>query len=382
MEQTITSNWWIIIPLGLVLLALIFTLEKRGSREKKISPENYIAGLRALIANDDNTAFVKLKQAVAEDTDNIDAYLKLGDLFRKRGQIEKAVRIHRELTLRKKQDPVLIPLVWQSLALDYIQSNKFNMALGILNKLDKESGYRIWVQEKMMEIYEKMENWEKAFNVCKNLLKSKDKSTQLAVYKQLLGNELYNEGEFHKARLAYKDALHYDDTLADAYIMIAESYQAEDRKQDAVEFYKKLAEKVPSEIYRVAYKMEQTLFELGQFSEAEGIYKKIVEQIPDDVDILKSLAGISEKKGNLEAAIDTLTQAVKTHPEHTPAAAKLIELYLSNNQRNRAFELLRTIQRKPPVIARTYKCPHCSRISSLPELVCSNCKRVGPYNRT
>jgi lipopolysaccharide biosynthesis regulator YciM len=382
MEQTMTSYWWIVIPLVLIFLALIFTLERRGSREKKVSPENYIAGLRALISNDENNAFVKLKQAVAEDTDNVDAYLRLGDLFRSRGQIEKAIRIHRELTLRKKLSPALSPLVWQSLATDYIQSGKYNIALDVLAKLDKESDYRTWAQEKMLEVYEKTENWEKAFSVCKNLIKSKDQNNKLAIYKHLLGNELYNEGEFHKARIAYKEALHYDDRLADAYIMIAESYQAEDRKQDAIEFYKKLALKAPSEMYRVAYKMEQTLFELGQFSEAVDIYNKIVDQIPDDGDILKSLAGISEKKGNYEAAIETLSQAVRTHPEDIAAAAKLIELYLNNNQRNRAVELLKNIQRKPPVAAHTYKCPRCARISSMPELICSNCKRVGPYNRT
>jgi len=381
MEQAMTSYWWIVIPLALVFLALIFTLERRGSREKRISPENYIAGLRALISNDENTAFVKLKQAVADDTDNGDAYLKLGDLFRNRGQIEKAIRIHRELTLRKKLDPALRPLMWQSLATDYIQSNKYNLALEVLVKLDKESEYRAWVQEKMLEVYEKMENWEKAFSVCKNILKSKGQNNKLAIYKHLLGNELHNEGEFHKARLAYKEALHYDDKLADAYIMIAESYQAEGRKQDAVEFYKKLALKAPSEVYRVAYKMEQTLFELGQFSEAESVYNKIIDQIPDDVDALRSLAGISEKKGNLEVAIDTLAEAVKTHPEDTAAAAKLIELYLNNNQRNRAIELLKTVQKKPSVIAHTYRCPHCANISSTPELICANCKRVGPYNR-
>ena len=153
MEQAMTSYWWIVIPLALVFLALIFTLERRGSREKKISPENYIAGLRALISNDENTAFVKLKRAVADNTDNVDAYLKLGDLFRNRGQIEKAIRIHRELTIRKKLDAALKPLVWQSLAIDYIQSNKFNLALEVLAKLDKESEYMTWSLEKMLEVY-------------------------------------------------------------------------------------------------------------------------------------------------------------------------------------------------------------------------------------
>ncbi len=381
MEQTVSSYWWIIIPLALVFLALIFSLEKRGSRDKRRFPENYINGLRALIANDDDTAFVKLKQAVAEDTDNIDAYLKLGDLFRKRGQLEKAIRIHRELTLRKNIDSAMASLVRQSLATDYILSEKYDSALDILEKLVKDSSYRAWAQEKILEVYEKTGQWEKAFNKSKGLLKSKDQQKRLAIFRHLSGNDLFSKGEFHKARLAFKDALHYDEEFAPAYIMIAESYLAENRKRDAVEFFKKLAANVPNEAYQVVYKMEQTLFELGQFTEVETIYNNILQEHPDDTDILKSLAGIAEKKGDIQSAIDILKQAVSVNKDDVTAAAKLIEFYLNNGQKEKALEILHSGQEKWPSKTHQYSCPFCNVSSSRQELICPSCKRPGPYKR-
>jgi len=376
-----TSYWWIVIPVALVFLALLFSLGRRGTKEKRAFPESYIDGLRALIAGDENTAFAKFKQAVADDTDNIDAYLRLGDLFRGKGQIEKAIRVHKELTLRKKIDPQMISLVWQSLARDYIQANKYELALEVLGKLTKDSNYKSWALEKILEVHEKTENWDKAFSSCKNLLKSKDQHNRLAIYKHLAGNRLYDDGEFHKARLAYKDALHYDDKFAQSYIMIAESYLAEGRKQDAAEFFKKLAVKAPSEVYRVAYKMEQTMFELGQFSDVEKIYAKILEQKPDDFNAMKSLAGIAEKKGDLDGTIDTLKLIFSENAEDIPTAAKLIELYLSKNQHDKALELLKSIQTPPENGHYQFACPRCDAKSSKPELICSNCRRVGPYNR-
>lgn len=381
MEQGFLSYWWIIIVVGLAFLFLVFSLERRGSREKKRIPENYINGLRAMVAGNDDDAFVKLKQAVAEDTDNIDAYLKLGDLFRKRGQIERAVRIHQELILRKNIDSNMAALVRQSLIRDYLASEKFEPALELLEKLTRDASMRSWAQEKTIEVFEKTRQWEKVFALARSLWKGKDQQLKLAIYRYMLGNDLYGEGEFHKARHAYKDALHYQEDFAAPYVMIAESYLAENRKEDAVEFYQKLARHAPSSVNEITYKMEQTLFELGQYSEVEAIYNSVLQRNPDDANILKALAGIAEKKGDIQTAIDALSQTVLGQNPDFVAAARLVELYLRSNRKDRAIDLLRTIQAWSPPKPPQFTCPHCRATSIKQELVCPNCRRVGPYNK-
>jgi len=381
MGQALSAYWWIIIPLALAFLALLFSLEKRGSREKKAFPQSYIDGLRAIIEGDENNAFVKLKQAVADDTGNIDAYLKLGDLFRKRGQLEKAIQVHRELLIRKNLAPDIASIICKSLIEDYIQADKFESALEILEKLVKDSSFKIWAQERMLEVYEKTQQWEKSFNACKNLLKSKDQQYKLAVYKHLIGYNLFSDGEYHKARLSFKDALHYDDKFAPAYIMIAESYLLENRKSDAVEFFKKLALKVPSEIYRVIPKMEETLFDLGQFSDVEKIYNDILDTCPDDSNILRALAGIAEKKGDLQGAIDILNPIMNAEGSEVVTSIRLAELYFNNGQKDKVLEVLKSIQEKLPSREQQYKCPHCNSKAYKQEIICPDCKRVGPYKR-
>ena len=381
MGQALSAYWWIIIPLALAFLALLFSLEKRSSKEKRAFPQNYIDGLRAIIEGDENSAFVKLKQAVADDTNNIDAYLKLGDLFRKRGQLEKAIQVHRELLIRKSLDQNAVSQIRKSLIEDFIQADKYESALEILEKLVKDSSFKIWAQEKMLEVYEKTQQWDKSFNACKNLLKSKDRQYMLAVYKHLIGYDQFNNGEYHKARLSFKDALHYDEKFATAYIMIAESYLAENRKSDAVEFFKKLASKAPTEVYRVIPKMEETLFDLGQFSDIEKVYNDILNACPDDTNILKALAGIAEKKGDLQGAINTLGPIVSAESNEIITLIRLAELYLNNDQKDKALEILKTIQEKCPSREQRYKCPHCSSEAYKQEIICPNCKRVGPYKR-
>lgn len=381
MGETFSSYWWIIIPLVLAFLALIFSLEKRQSKGAKALLESYIDGLRAMIAGDDNHAFIKLKQAVSEDTNNIDAYIKLGDLFRKRGQIQKAIQIHRELTMRKNLNREMAGHIYKSLAEDYIVVKKFDQALEVLEKLARDAYHNKWAQEKILEVFEKTGQWDKAFNTCKNLLKSEDQQKRLAVYKHLIGDDHFHKSEFHKARLAYKDVFHYDEKFALSYIMIAESYLAEGKKQEAVEFYKKLAENVPSEANQAFYKMEQTLFDLGQFSEVETIYNNILKACPDDAGILKSLAGIAERKGDIQAAIDSLTQAVNTDPGDVVAAVWLAGLYVNKGQNQQAYKILQNIQNNWQSQQQQYLCPHCNAEAEKIELICPNCGRVGPYKK-
>ena len=52
MENNLVSYWWLVIPVALIFLALLFSLERRGGKEKRIFPENYIDGLKAFIDND------------------------------------------------------------------------------------------------------------------------------------------------------------------------------------------------------------------------------------------------------------------------------------------------------------------------------------------
>ena len=63
-------------------------------RRKKDSHTLYTEALEALLDGDSDSAFEKLRELIREDTENIRAYLKLGDIFRERGQVEQLSLIH------------------------------------------------------------------------------------------------------------------------------------------------------------------------------------------------------------------------------------------------------------------------------------------------
>jgi len=86
------------------------------------------AALAGLIDGDEETAFREFKNAVRLDSTNVDAYLRLGDLLRKRGDIDRAFQLHRELTTRRGLDPDTEARIQQALCRDLIALSRWERA--------------------------------------------------------------------------------------------------------------------------------------------------------------------------------------------------------------------------------------------------------------
>ena len=109
---------------------------------KKDSTKLYIEALEALLQGDVENAILKLKDLVQYDTNNIRAYLRLGDIFRENQKAEQALKIHQSLILRKRLSKALQSEIYMSLAKDYFELKKFEKVqfylLEIL-KIDKKN---------------------------------------------------------------------------------------------------------------------------------------------------------------------------------------------------------------------------------------------------
>ena len=269
----------VLLPIGIfhaiiaVLIITLYMLVRRRKKAGSSSLESYIDGLRSIIAGDNQTAFIKLRQAVDQDTENIDAYLRLGDLFREKGMVDRALQIHRELTLRRGVGPEIYKNINKSLAQDYLAAGAREKAIELLKPMTKDSdGSRLWAEEQLLDLFVKSEMWNDAEELYSGIMKrNKQKgSPRLANIKIMIGRELQEKGEYHKARVAYKEALTYDKNNPFAYMYIAESYKQEDRIEDAAEYLKKICQEVPRYAFMAFAAIEETLFELGRFREVES----------------------------------------------------------------------------------------------------------------
>jgi len=362
------------------VMAFLWSKAKRGKR--KISPQLYIDALKALLSGEEKVAFRKFKEVVRSDPENVDAYLKLGDLFRKNKRYGKALQIHKELTLRPSLSPEEKKEVLKSLAEDFSASGNHDKAISVLEELYKTSEKDERVVSRLLFEYEEIERWEEAFELRKKTFSRKENQTNkiLALYKVLWGKVRAERGELHKARVAYKEALNYDEGCVPAYIYLGEAYYQDERLKDAVEYWKKLLEMVPDAGYLVFDKLEKTLFELGEYGDIPEIYENILSRNPKNTFALFSLARIYEKKGMVESAMERYTEILGTDPAFLSARLSLAKLYQQEGRKEDSVDLLDSIIESFPPAEKEFICQRCGHKSSEPLWRCPSCKIWNSFN--
>lgn len=376
-----TSYWWILILVLLAAAGVAVAVRRRRLGSDSTALEAYIHGLRSMIAGDRKTAFVKFRQAVEKDTDNIDAYLKMGDLFRDKGMIDKALQIHRELTLRRKVPPELRAEVSQSLVMDYIKADTNDKAGEILQQMIKDGDQRDWAEDRLLELHLKSENWRDAEELYRSITKKrglKDGST-MANIKIMVGHEWHEKKQYHKARLAYKEAISLDQNNPFSYLYVAESYLEEDRVEEGLEFLKKLCENAPRYAYLGFPLVEETFFNLGRFSEVEDIYHGVLNSDPSNIPARIALAGILEKKGETATAENLLRSVLDSETANLAAAMRLAKLLADTDRVEEGLEILSRMADKADLLYEKLNCNKCGKSARKPLPFCPQCGGLGTF---
>src|SRR5574341_295722 len=335
----------IALSLLVVLIFVIFWTKNRTTPQE-IAQQIFMEGLMALASGDEKLAYQKFRSVVQQDTENVEAYLKLGDLMRKKGKPEKALQIHRELALRPSLSEVKRLQIEKSLAEDYLATGQFEKAAEILEELWRKEKDSQDLGVRLLSAYEKLAAWDKAVAGAEHLsrLKGEKGSPQAALYKVMQGRTAADKEDYHQARIAYKEALNYDEKCVPAYLYLGEAYLADRRAEEAVEYWKKALEVVPPAGYLLYPRLEKALFDLGKFGEIFKIYLKVLEENPREIRTMYALAGIYQKKGNASLAIETLKGILEIQPDYYPALGNLILLYSQNGMAQEARLLLEQYQ--------------------------------------
>ncbi|MCX6827231.1 MAG: tetratricopeptide repeat protein [candidate division Zixibacteria bacterium] len=372
----------IVFLLALIALIFIYAYYDRFKREKMgKDPAKYIEGLKALLNSQDDLAFSKFREAVAEDSDNVDAYVRIGNILRKYGKSDKALQVHKDLTIRHGLTIEDKKIILSALADDFLAQGDSESALTAANELLSLDEDNRWAVEKLLEIYTQLENWEEAYNFKGKLIKldGGKSNSSLAIYKFLQGEKLYNEKEYHRARILFKEAIGIDTHCVPAYIYIGDSYLAENREENAVVFWRKLIKEVPAASHFVLGKLKRALFDLGKFGEISSICLEILGVSPKNLAARLILAEFNYKKGEYSIAVEHLTAATDDHPDSYLPILDLAKLYLTIGDKKKLGELINRLEERRESVENEYHCNRCGHKSKIPKWLCPSCKAVDSF---
>ncbi|MEW6049821.1 MAG: tetratricopeptide repeat protein [Candidatus Zixiibacteriota bacterium] len=308
----------------------------------------YLESLRNLLDGKHEAAFTKLRQVVAEDTSNIDAYLRLGQILREHNRPDRALQVHKDLTLRFGLSKTEKISILQQLASDYIALNETQTAQAALKELVSLDPDNHWAFTQRLKMEEKMQLWEEAYESAAQLLKLESNKSKkpLARYKCQQADQLFKKREYHKSRVVYREAIGLDPTCVTAYLAVGDSYYEEERFEDAVNFWMKLISAVPEQAHLVIDRLKNTLFALGRFGDIVEICQTILEHSPKNLEARRALAEFYQKKGDLESAGEALEQILDDQPDDPVAVLDLVRIYLEQGNHPKLMELRRNLDRR------------------------------------
>jgi lipopolysaccharide biosynthesis regulator YciM len=343
------ADYFLIFLFLLIVVVGVYAVFTRYFKpQERPNDRTYVSALRDLLDGRQEKAFAKLRQVVAEDSTNIDAYLRLGQILREHNKPEQALQVHRDLTLRGGLEPTQKSSILQQLTLDYMALKDYDTAEAALKELIDISRDHRWAHSRLLDVQKHAGKWDDAYHTAVTILKlDSDKSKKpLAVYKLHMAEDLHKKREYHKARVLYKEAIGLDPGCVKAYIGIGDSYEAEGRQEDAVTFWTKLIDAAPDSAHLVIERLKRVLYELGRFGDLGDICQNILKHSPGNREATLALSDFYEKKGDGAAAEELLNQYLEDRPEDLRAIVTLLKIYAARNDRRRIDELLRMVEHR------------------------------------
>lgn len=312
-----------------------------GFTVEKPPPETpYQRGLSALLQGDTDEALRAFTETVRIDTDNIDAYIHLGNLLRERGEAERALQLHRELTVRSGQSLFQQRAVREGIVLDLIALGRAAEAVEEaqeLRELDRKSGSALKL---LLRAHEAAGSWERAFEVRSELarLVGERGNGTLARYRSAIGESLLREGRIPEAKRQFKTALRLEKNHPAALLRLGDIYYDRDRTERAIVLWKGLATSHPGKAHLVLERLETAYFERGRFSEMGRMYEDMLARNPKDSRVLIALARMHVKKGDLAEATRALHEALEVEPDSLAARLLLVNVYRRRGELSRALD--------------------------------------------
>ena len=124
--------------------------------------ESYSEGLDLLVSGQRREAYQHFKTIVQHDTNNVKAYIKLGQVIREGGNPTQALKIHKNLTIRTKITTFEKIELHKNLSLDYLALNNLDDAIAEAENILKLNRTSEWALSHLIDYFKKKEDWEKA----------------------------------------------------------------------------------------------------------------------------------------------------------------------------------------------------------------------------
>lgn len=372
------SGYWIIpIVLGIFLIGLsILLFFMKRIRKERISP--YEEALIALIDEEEELALKKFQEAVFLDSDNVEAYIRLAELLRKRNEPLKALQIHRYLFARRRLPKKIINRILVQTAKDYIALEAYEKVTETLKNLIKSEPQNEQYNKLLLLSYEKSSLWNEAIETFRKMAKQFSYPKEnLFNYEIYAAYEVNKKGDKELAEKILARVLKMKPESIPALVYLGDIEYSKGNIEEAIKLYNKVINIDARSGQIVFPRLMKSYYEKGEFQKIEETYKNVLEKLPEDNRTNISLADYYLKMGRLSEAHELLKNEVETYPDsiETNLLLLLTEMELEKSEAVAILRHIIEVYKKKEI----FKCRKCGFISEDFIIRCPECGEWETY---
>jgi lipopolysaccharide assembly protein B len=318
--------WW------LLALPLFFTLGWIAARvdinqllsESTTLPAAYFKGLNFLITDQHDKAIEAFIEAVEANADSLELHFALGSLFRRRGEVDRAIHLHLNLLEKRELPEPQKMAVTAELAQDYLKAGLLDRAEELFKSLD-DSRYKQPALRALLEIYVREREWEHAIESAKELerLSGVPFRKEIAQYYCEMAVKSILTNDHHTARHELEKALDANKGCVRANILLGDMEATDGAHKVAISIWKRVEFQKPEYLGLIAGKLLASYRAIGKLDEGMAQLRSYLQtyKLPSLQAVVyeavlaeegpESAAALAREELNKRPSLQTLDQLLK-----------------------------------------------------------------------
>ncbi len=367
------SEWTIyLLPVLGFVLGIVLARRRCKKQKKQLRFSNdYFQGLNYLLNDEQDKALDIFIQLVETDWETIDTSLALGALFRRKGEIDKAIKLHQNLLARPSLPSEYKSMVLFSLAKDYLQAGWLDRAEALFIEVVESDEFTREAQQCLMNIYQQEQEWENAINIARRFQSRNDtKLAQITAHFYCeLSQQVQLQSDLKEAEALATQALNSDKNCVRASIILADLAINRGRYQKAIRFLRQVEVQNVLLIPLIVDKLILCYRNISNLPKALSFLRGLDKKY-NDIYLVPVLTSLIEELYGKEDALQYLSEAVHQQPS---LSTLNILLQLQSPEIDRRENLLPSVVDAITNKNHDFQCKQCGYSATTHVWLCPSC---------
>lgn len=346
---------------------------------------SYYQGLNYLLNERPDRAVSAFIQDLEVNEDTLETHLAMGNLLRRRGEVEKALIVHENILAAGNLARDIVLSVQLELARDYLLAGLLDRAEVLLAGLAKESGSVRQLSLRMtLEIYEQEREWRKAISIAEMLAGDAegDHESTISHYYCELAEEAIEGNRFEDARGELSRAIGHDSENPRCSLVLGKIHFLEGKYVEAVEALRRIKDQNAAFVSESLELLVEAYKKSGLGRDDLRFYLEKCLEIQPAISIVLVLAGMLREELREEEGDEAVARFLADHLKKNPSIKGLTQLieYHMDNTTGVAKENLAILRSFTDAIVSekpSHRCRECGFFSKKNHWHCPTCKSWG-----